>query len=503
MINIKLTIAETEYTDFTSINIERNISENNGTSRFKLKTNNYSGRLSNTFNLNDEVIVFTDKDATPTTKIFTGIIEDIQFSGEGMSESIILSGRDYGAVLQDMTVQPIVFKDRDAGEVAKIIVENNAEGVVTTNNIDVTTGTTLEKISFNHKNIYDALIQLAKLSDFIFYIDENKDINFVAKEGVSSGLTFDNTNTTGGSFRRNDSQIFNKVWVYGDRILTGATDVGGIGAGSVFTLTDKPSNTRVSVDSILQQPGGVFEMDNPAFISGLKYVVDFNEKNIIFVSGTAAGDNIPSSGISNVSVDYERKTPILKFNQDSNSIDSFGPKTKVITDTTIKDFSAANDRAVKFLADNKDEKIEGELEILGVLDVTPSQTAVVDLPNFDINNQTYQILSASYRFNKRNNLNESVLRLTVNKHIHDFTDTMKDILIRTQDLELGPLEGNLVRLEAATNNIAIQRHYEIWTKDINDNFVFHSNVHGRFEDPNSRFGTGELGSTFITSGGDF
>ena len=284
VIYTKLEINGIEYDKSSNINVERSIGDFNGTSNFEIKFNNDSGRFDDTFALNDEVVIYADKDSTPaTTKIFTGVIENIDYTGSEQNESIRLSGRDYGAVLQDMTIQPVVFKEQDAGEIAKIIVETSALRLITTNNVETLTGTTISKIGFNHKNIFDSLKELAELAGYYFYVDENKDVHFEVKGGISSGETFDNTNVTSSNFQTDDSSIFNKIWVYGDRILTGANDVGGIGAGSIFKLTDRPHNTRVSVDDVLQEKGGIIDMDNPFNVSGLKYVVDFNQKDIVFV----------------------------------------------------------------------------------------------------------------------------------------------------------------------------------------------------------------------------
>jgi len=498
----RLVIGGTDYTDSLSIDVTRKMGKSNATSKFWIEFRNENGQYDDTFNLNDEVVVYADKDVAATTKIFTGVIEDIKFTGQEQDERMQLKGRDYGAILQDMTIQPVVYKDRDAGEIAKVIIQQNAVGIVTTDNVDTSTGTTIGRISYNHKNIFDALQELADLAGYYFYVDEDKDVHFEVLEGIISGLTFDNTNITKSQVRHNDSEIFNKVWIYGDRILTGATDIGGIGAGSVMTLTDQPHNTRVFVSDVLQEIGGIINMDDPYDTSGLKYVVDFSQKDIVFVSGTAAGDNIPSSGTSNIQVDYERSTPVLKFKQDANSIVDYGPKTKVFTDESIKDFNQASDIATAILEDSKDPKVEVDIWIYGVVDVTPGNTAVVNIPFHNVSN-TYTILSADYNFNTKNNLADSVLRLTLGQKIRDFIDVMKDQMLRTQALETGPLEGTMTRLETFIGSVVPEVHWEIQTTNIGSNFVFHSDKHGLIHDPNSRIGYSDAGSTMNASGGDF
>ena len=498
----RLVIDGTDYSSALDMNVTRTLGKSNSTSKFWITFANDNGSLKDTFNLNDEVVIYCDVGLpAAVTKIFTGVIEDVKFTGSEHEEYIHLRGRDYGAVLQDMTVQPVVFIDRDAGEIAKIIVQQNTSGIVTTNNVNVATGTILDRVAFNHKNVFDALQELGDLSGYYFYVDENKDIHFEVEQGISSGYTFNNSNIVKSTVRSNDNNIYNKVWVYGDRILTGATNVGGIGAGSVITLTDQPHNTNVLVDGVLQEIGGVYQMNDPATTANLKYVVDFNQKNIVFVSGTTAGDNIPASGTSNVTINYERLTPIVKYNEDLTSISDYGPKTKIFSDTSIKDYTQASDIAVSILADNKEPKIEIDIEVIGVTDIIPGQTAIVSVPFHNINALSYTILKAEYIFSKKRNLSSNVLRITLGYKIRDFIDVMKDQMLRTQALESGPLQGTLTRVETTIDTIPIDSHYEAWAINIGSNFVLHSAKHGVLHDTNSRIGYSDAGSALLSSGG--
>lgn len=506
----KITVDGTTYSDIYQMNVEKSIGDFNATSSFTAEFDNFTGSLSDKFNLNDEVIIYADIGTNPpTTKLFTGIIEKIDFTGDEDNERVVITGRDYGAVLQDMTVQPIVFKNKDAGIIARTIVQNNSEGVVTTNNIDITTGTTIEKIGFNHKNLFDALKELAELCDpkYYFFIDNDKDVNYLEKESIPSYRTFDNKSVYNANFVKEDREVFNRVWVYGDRILTGNSEyLKADGTGSVFTLTDKPHNTRANISGTIPtliSPGGVLGMNDPA-TEDVKWLLDFHEKQVVFTDGATAGDNIPAAG--SVFIEYERSTPILKFRQDTDSITDYGPKTKIIKDDNIKSFVEADDRATAFIADNKDPKIQGTINLKGVINIDAGNTCIVNLPWHNINSQTYTILSASYSFNKYNNLHNKVMTLEVNKKISDFTDTLKEQMLKTRNLEVGPLEGDFTILKTETRYVDVDQHWEVWKADVGDNFIFHSDKHGRLEGEDCRIGVGNLqqgvlGSVLVTSGG--
>ncbi len=501
----KITVEGTTYSDIYQMNVEKSIGEYNATSSFTAEFDNFTGVHKNSFNINDEVIIYADIGTNPpTTKLFTGIIEKIDYSGSAEDERVTISGRDYGAVLQDMTVHPIIFKNKNAGIIARTIVTTNAEEIVSTNNIDITTSTTIEKIGFNHKNIFDSLKELAELSGYYFFVDNNKDVNFIEKESIPSYRTFDNNSVYNANFVKEDREIFNKVWVYGDRVLTGNSQyIKADGIGSVFTLTDKPHNTRTFISgttNTLVQPGGIIGITDS---TTTRYLIDFNEKQVVFTSGTVLGD-IPEAG--SVYIEYDRSTPILKFRQDADSITAYGPKTKIIKDDNIKSYVEADDRAVAFLAENKDIKIQGTIDLKGVINIDTGNTCIVDLPWHGIDKQTYTILSASYSFNKSNNLTNKVMTLELNKKISNFTDTLKDQMLRMRNLEVGPLEGNFTDLKTATRDIALDHHWEVWKADVGNNFIFHSEKHGKIESEDSRIGVGNLqqgilGSELVASGG--
>ena len=118
--------------------------------------------------------------------------KEIEFKGVPNKENIILSGRDCGAILQDIIVNPRIFADTEISELVKSLVIQNANGSgITTNNVNVTT-TTVDKITFNNISLFDALVELSEIAGYYFFIDINKDLNFIQKNTVSSGETFGN-----------------------------------------------------------------------------------------------------------------------------------------------------------------------------------------------------------------------------------------------------------------------------------------------------------------------
>jgi len=500
----RLTIGGIEYSDQLSISLKKTITESNATGSFEINFDNTTGRHKTDFSINDEVIIYADRVmassvASATTKLFTGIIEDIKFEGKPNNEKMVISGRDYGAVLQDIMVTPRVFKDMEVSKIAyALMVQNISPNLVTANNIGVTT-TTLERVTFNNMSVFDALAKLGEISGFYFYVDEEKDLHFVQRNSVSSGETFDETNVKEGSFRQVDHDMFNQVTVYGDRQLTGAQEVfvsGTDSTGSVYELTDKPHNVSVQISgatNLFLQPGGVYNINNPA-TEDAKYLVDFNDHFVVLTSGTAAGDNVYPAG-SIVIIDYDRDTPLVSTKRDSASIASYGPKHKIMIDRNVKTLPEAVDKATTFLSEHKDPIIEGELKINGLLSLTPGNTALINLPYHGVSGVNYMITEARYNFNPRNNLIDNVLEVDLNRNIMKFTDIVKNNILRIRQLEGTWLDTDLTILKEGIGSVTVSGTAVVSERAIGSSFYFHVSGHNLFCHPGALLGDMRLGST--------
>jgi len=494
----KVEIEGVEYTDIKSIQLNRSSNENNTTADFTIAFNNTFGSKATTFSLNNKVVIYADKDVDPaTTNIFTGIIEDIDFHGSGTRGNLTITGRDYGATLQDIIVTPRIFKDTEASEiVTSLMAQNVSTSLVTANSVDVT-GTIVDRITFTNVAVYDAIAQIAEIAGYFFYVDEDKDLNFKQKDAVSSGITFDNTNTKSARFRTSDHDIYNEVTVYGTRQLTGARDIFEGSAGSSMILSAKPHNTRVfysGTENILLQPGGVVNVDNPS-LDDVKYLVNFQGQQVIVTSGTTGGEAFNAG--STFVIDYDKSTPIVSLQQDNTSSNAYGPKDKVVTDKNVQSLEEAQTKAQTFLAEHKDPKVQGTITAIGILDVTPGETAIANLPNEGQVSQTYSMINAKYVFNKENNLSEKVLTVRLSKRIADFLDIMKEQILRLRALEAGEEEATLTILETATDSVGVSGTALIIQQSIGSGFWFGLPGHNKLNSPNSLLGPVVGGSTVI------
>ncbi len=415
--------------------------------------------------------------------IFTGIVEDIDFIGRGsISERMVLRGRDYSARLMDATVEPAVFNDTEISSIVTTIMTDNVDEI-TTANVD-TTLTTLDNIAFNHKNVFDSIKQLADLSGFYFFVDVCKDLNFKKREGVSSDVTLDNTNTFRSKFTETDEELYNQVWVYGGRNLTGFQETfTGDGAGSVFTLESNPHNTRVDVAGTIKR-GGVFELVVVPE-SGTHFLVDFDQKQVIFVTGTEVGYSEIPANLAAITIDYDRGTPVAKFGERRSSIESFGKHTHVIVDKDIIDPNLARDLVLNILDRNSLPFKQGTLNLHGIIILTAGQTVVVNLPDEGIDNITYNMLEVKYTFTTKSTLSEQVVTVKVSKKIRDIADTIKQLILDVKKLQGGEIsDAILTRLETSIGSAGITGlSWEVQTRTLGSTFVLTHSFHGKIGSP--------------------
>ena len=191
-------------------------------STFGLSMNNpgtYVGEYTNIFTEGDDVIIWLGY-GSEYIKVFRGQIEK-QIFKFGPAHTIHLSGRDYGSQLLKKYVNA-TYEDMDPAD----IITDAGTGLIpkfttgiTTNNV-ATVGTNITGITFKNKKVFDAHRELAKLSDFHFYIDTNKDINFFNKNSKQSTkvAAVVGVNVTKLDMGIDIKEVRNKITVYGKNL---------------------------------------------------------------------------------------------------------------------------------------------------------------------------------------------------------------------------------------------------------------------------------------------
>jgi len=501
MIHTKITVGGVTHNDYQTMRISKAISDYNSSSDYTIIYDSPFGRHDNDFTVGNEIIIYADN-IDASTILFKGILETIKFVGKGVQQKVELRGRDYSLRLQDVTVEPVVYTNSEVSTIVKNIISSNVTEDITVNNVNTTT-TTLDRISFNHESIFDALTQLGKLAGFIFYVDSDKDLHFEQRENVDSGIDLDNTNIYSCIFNETREGMANSIWVYGDRALTGIREEltlngspWGGRSGSEYILTYKPHTTEVEYLNNVKK-GGVFGMAVVS-TSGPDYLVNFHDRKLIFQSGTEIGyDAVPISGGS-VIVNYNREVPIVKMGEDKDSITIYGKKVKVINDKSIKDPILAMDLVKKELEDSSPFK-GLEIGYKGWLDIIVGQTVDITLSDFGLS-ETVGILSVDYKFDKNTVQSQKVIKFRLDKKVKDITDEITDLRKRLGYIESQDRQSSdiITRLEQAAGSLVIVGSYwEVKTRTTGSSFIL-----GQIGTQTNPHAGGRLGS-IIGSGINF
>ncbi len=437
----------------------------------------------------DEVLaLFTSQDSksnSVVTKVMTGLVEDISFQGKGqVNEKIVISGRDFSALLQDITIQPTVFNNTEASVIVTTLMTDNVP-TLTTTKVDVS-NETITHIAFNQSSVFEAIKQLAEFSGFFFFVDADKVLNFKLRSSITSGQIFDTSNVTKSVIKTSDQELYNRVWVYGDTTLVSEQEFFvGDAVGSVFILGFKPKQTQIFIGSPLGaiQRGGIFEVGP---ISGVDYLVDFDQQKIVFVSGTDLDySSIPPNG-SDITVNYSRDRPIVKLAEDDGSQSQFGIKTKVIVDKNIKQATLARDTAQNTLDRHKEPFSQVTLNLQGIVSLVAGETAVVNLPDENINTETMNILEVTYDFNPDNNQANRVITVKLNNKLRDAVDTLKEIVLAIKKLQAADVSDAdiLTRLQGTTGSTGVRvGTWTVFSRDIGSAWIVGHTVNGVIGSP--------------------
>jgi len=226
----------------------------------------------------------------------------------------------------------------------------------------------------------------------------------------------------------------------------------------------------------------------------------YNIKDYI---GPDTENNIPANG-ADILINYDRSTPIIKYGVNRESERIYGKKDKVIVDLNIKDPREAKQIVLQTLEEYSSSRIQGTVNIKGIVSTIAGNTIKINLPESSINNQTYQILSVSYNFNSTTIQNEKVVSITVSKKLLDLTDTLKDMLIQLKQLQAQNQTSDDVISRLETDQIDQKFRVKEWKvikSEVENSFILGGAVNGILGSPQVAANGSqlELGSSSFTS----
>jgi hypothetical protein len=193
----------------------------------------------------------------------------------------------------------------------------------------------IARISFNRLTVSDCLDKLAKLNNYVWYVDYNKDIHFFAKnkEDAPFNLTDTSDNYVVESLRiRSDlSQLRNVIEVIGGKVPIAARSTLHAGDGETtefatnFEFSSKPT---VELDGVTQTVGTEY-LD----VEGFDCYWSFQQKYVRFDDTNVPP--APSSGSTNIDLNGTPLVPLVAVVPDSESIEDFGEFEYSIREETL------------------------------------------------------------------------------------------------------------------------------------------------------------------------
>ncbi len=204
--------------NWKSLSVEDKVNEQPNTCNFSI--NIYSGQSYKPV-VGEEVII-TDENSL---KIFAGNILSVRHYYSGKLITYEVECKDYTSELDRIQVIDS-FDNQTVTQIINYINTNYLTGITTVN---VDCPIIVKRVVFNRKSVTECLNSLVKLTNYIWYIDYDKDIHFIAKntEVAPFSISDNSQNLIGDSLEISSdlSQLRNVVVVRGgEKVATNTRD---------------------------------------------------------------------------------------------------------------------------------------------------------------------------------------------------------------------------------------------------------------------------------------
>jgi len=288
----------------------------------------------------DEVEVYIGDTLTSAQKVFGGHVVEVQEQEKGQKVFVDVKVRDY-AFFANAKLVARRFENKTVAQIIETIKNDYLPSGYTTNNVNC--DIVIPAISFNYMSPTDCFSELAKLTGYDWYIDENKDLHFFAKETYSAPVEIkdDNGSYIKGTLKvkHKIDQLRNSIFVRGSEYLSSDVRVEDLshqadGVNTHFKLAYRYKNYTLKVNGQVKSVG-IDNLDDPA---GFDALYNFMEKVLKFKTPPAANDTVTFEG--NIYIPLRIKW------KDNASISKYGAEFQfLIIDRTIDDLDLAKDRA--------------------------------------------------------------------------------------------------------------------------------------------------------------
>jgi len=207
----KLQVGSAYYENVKNVQVNFNINEEVDYVTFTVKE-----PVGQQINLNDEIVLYYDTE-DGTTKKFTGqiISKRIQPVTADYRE-YVFEALDYTKIFSNRFVAEAYF-NKEASEIIKDIIDKYCSEV-TYNNVQ-STSLTLPEYVIPYRKITDVINDLAKIVNYVWWVDKNKDLHFKPKTSGSPEFTLGKNEVLDVvKYEVSLHGVKNKIYVIGGKI---------------------------------------------------------------------------------------------------------------------------------------------------------------------------------------------------------------------------------------------------------------------------------------------
>jgi len=193
----------------------------NSPTTFEFKIRNPDGARNDTYAMDDKVDVYLDTSSTPTTKVATGLLTEVEIQREGRKLTWLVGrGEDYLTVLSYRLARAGFPGAVDVSTILTNLLTEFASGEFTTTNVDSTGINITDFTTGTRDSLLGIMRELSEYptgDSYDFYLDGDNDLHFHKRSSTahSSGVTLDEDNIRTFISRRSTRDKKTFIHIYG------------------------------------------------------------------------------------------------------------------------------------------------------------------------------------------------------------------------------------------------------------------------------------------------
>lgn len=349
-------------------------------------------------------IVFKDG----TRFLFGGYVSRLTPTEYGVGEAIVYSieAIDYTYILTNKNTQA-TYENQTLAYIVADLLTNSVDSGYALTHAGTATGPVIPSVTFNHISLRQCFEKLAKLTNYIWWVDYQKDIHFIDPASAAAApetVTDASSNHESMVVNSDATQVRNQIIIkggisesanYQQVILGDANARGWALAYGIITMVS------IELDTGSGYVSKTYGLEGTDDETACYFMYSPTRGSFRMSSGSGT----PAAG-NKIRITYTYPLPILTIVQDAGSVTYMksveggdGIHSYTINDTTIISTDQASNRGLQELAQFAYPTVQGTFRTrTGLLAAgsyfTPGQVITVNLPAWGINVDTLYVIQS-------------------------------------------------------------------------------------------------------------